>query len=302
MKGNHRKNNNHVITLSDGRQLAYAEWGDPSGFPVIGLHGTPGSRIWFMDDDETAQSLGIRLITVDRPGYGGSDPKKGRGIADFSDDLLELVEQLKLTELSIFGVSGGGPFALAAGINRNLPLHKIGLVASMSELKNGKPPKDMCRPNRWAIAMSKYVPWLLRFNFSQQKKWMEKKPDLYMQSTRNNVGHLCPSDQEILRQNEAKQTLLLQMKEALAQGPGEPVHELRLLSRKWDFGLEGIMIPVHIWHGTDDTLSPVTGIEHMIPSIRNNTTYFIRGKGHFLDEDEAIWEDILKTLKDSGHR
>ncbi|WP_273565855.1 alpha/beta fold hydrolase [Maribacter halichondriae] len=51
-------------------------YGDLCGFPIIALHGTPGSRLWFIKDDPIAKSLCIKLITVDRPGFGLSDPKK----------------------------------------------------------------------------------------------------------------------------------------------------------------------------------------------------------------------------------
>ena len=62
-----------VLRLADGRQLAWAEWGDPRGSPVVFLHPSPGSRMLCPDVHATARA-GVRLITVDRPGYGGSDP------------------------------------------------------------------------------------------------------------------------------------------------------------------------------------------------------------------------------------
>lgn len=61
-----------VHTFADGRRLAYAEWGDPDGFPVFYFHGTPGSRLVGAFADEAAQARGFRLISVDRPGYGRS--------------------------------------------------------------------------------------------------------------------------------------------------------------------------------------------------------------------------------------
>lgn len=63
------------ILLKDGRKLGVAQFGGIGGYPILAFHGTPGSRIWFKGDDKISHSLGIRLITVDRPGYGLSDPK-----------------------------------------------------------------------------------------------------------------------------------------------------------------------------------------------------------------------------------
>jgi len=63
-----------TIRLPDGRGLAYSEWGDLAGRPVVLLHGTPGSRLICLDEDATL-AAGVRLLTMDRPGYGLSDPR-----------------------------------------------------------------------------------------------------------------------------------------------------------------------------------------------------------------------------------
>ncbi|HEY5118350.1 MAG TPA: hypothetical protein VII90_02760, partial [Anaerolineales bacterium] len=62
----------YSIVLQDGRRLAYAEYGDPRGKPVFLFHGIPGSRIFRPPLDELTARKRVRLITVDRPGYGGS--------------------------------------------------------------------------------------------------------------------------------------------------------------------------------------------------------------------------------------
>ncbi|MBT8273951.1 MAG: alpha/beta hydrolase, partial [Bacteroidia bacterium] len=157
--------NQNFITLKDGRSLGYTIYGDPLGFPIIALHGTPGSRIWFKDDDPVSTKLGIKLITIDRPGYSISTPQPKRKIADFNSDIDELIRELKVERFSIFGVSGGGAFALAYASSRNPKLHKTALVASVYEFKNGKVPKDMCRPNRMGFFLANYMPWILRYTY-----------------------------------------------------------------------------------------------------------------------------------------
>ena len=61
------------ITLRDGRQMAYAEYGDPQGKPIFFFHGTPGSRLFHHPDASLAASAGARMIAVDRAGFGRSD-------------------------------------------------------------------------------------------------------------------------------------------------------------------------------------------------------------------------------------
>ena len=75
-----------TIHLQDGRQLAYAG-GDLAGRPVVLLHGTPGSRLICLDEDAT-EAARVRLLTMDRPGYGLSDPRAGRTVMGWVDDLV----------------------------------------------------------------------------------------------------------------------------------------------------------------------------------------------------------------------
>jgi pimeloyl-ACP methyl ester carboxylesterase len=102
-----------TITTSDGRQLAVYESGDPAGRPVLALYGTPMGGTPYTGHVEDARARGIRLVTYDRPGYGGSDPRPGREVADCIDDVVEIADALGLGRFGVWGVSGGGPHALA---------------------------------------------------------------------------------------------------------------------------------------------------------------------------------------------
>jgi pimeloyl-ACP methyl ester carboxylesterase len=91
-----------AIGLPDGRGLAYSEWGRAAGPAVLLFHGGPGSRI-FCPDYEATMSSGIRLITVDRPGYGGSDPKRGRRLLEWADDVAHLADALEVDDFAVVG-------------------------------------------------------------------------------------------------------------------------------------------------------------------------------------------------------
>src|SRR4051794_8100368 len=104
---------NHLLALPDGRSLCFAEWGDPAGFPVLTLHGTPGSRLNRHPDAEQYARAGARVITYDRPGYGGSTRRPGRSVVDCVEDVAALADHLGLDRFAVTGGSGGGPHALA---------------------------------------------------------------------------------------------------------------------------------------------------------------------------------------------
>jgi pimeloyl-ACP methyl ester carboxylesterase len=104
-----------TVRTADGRLLAVEERGDPAGSPVLVHHGTPSSRKaafygpWVRD----AAERGLRLISYDRPGYGGSSPHPGRAVADTAADVRAICAELGIERLVTWGFSGGGPHVLA---------------------------------------------------------------------------------------------------------------------------------------------------------------------------------------------
>ncbi|MEC3974377.1 alpha/beta fold hydrolase [Amycolatopsis sp. H20-H5] len=102
-----------LLRLADGRKLAFQEWGEPGGQPVVSIHATPGSRLERYPDEQAIAERNIRLITFDRPGYGLSDAQPGRTLLDCAGDVVRLADHLGLEAFSLMGMSGGGPFVLA---------------------------------------------------------------------------------------------------------------------------------------------------------------------------------------------
>ena len=98
---------------ADGRSLTIAEWGDPEGFPVFLLHGTPGSRFAGQADGSAYANVGARVITYDRPGYGGSDRFRGRRVVDCVADVSAIADSLGIERFAVIGGSWGGPHSLA---------------------------------------------------------------------------------------------------------------------------------------------------------------------------------------------
>ena len=102
-----------TISTRDGRTLEVHEGGDPAGFAVVVHHGTPSSGVQYRAWDEDARRRGIRLLGIDRPGYGGSGRRPGRTVADVAADIESVADELGLDRFATWGISGGGPHALA---------------------------------------------------------------------------------------------------------------------------------------------------------------------------------------------
>ncbi|WP_050184486.1 alpha/beta fold hydrolase [Domibacillus robiginosus] len=285
-----------VIRLSDGRHLGYWEYGDKRGVPVFLFHGTPGSRIWFLNDDPTAQSLGIRFIATDRPGYGLSDQKQNRQLLDWATDIKELADFLNIKLFSVLGVSGGG--AYAAAVSHTLPeqTQLCLLISTAAPFQDGKLPKDMSKENRIAFFLSKRFPWLLNKLSHSQKKMIDQQPERYQAALKKGGRHLPEWDNRQLLKEGVAESTLLHSKEAYRQGVKGVSYETRLLMKNWGFNLGDIQVPVQIWHGEKDTLSPVSEVKKMARQFKHVESFYIKDGGHFLTEEEEIWTAILQTV------
>src|SRR5689334_4097042 len=100
-----------TVCARDGRRLSVEERGDPKGRPVFLLHGTPGSRLGPAPRPSVLHRMGVRLITFDRPGYGGSDRSVGRTVSAAAEDVSLIADALGIGRFGVVGRSGGAPHA-----------------------------------------------------------------------------------------------------------------------------------------------------------------------------------------------
>jgi pimeloyl-ACP methyl ester carboxylesterase len=103
----------HSVTTPDGRTLTAREGGDPRGVPVLVHHGTPSSSLLYEPHVRDAEEHGIRLVSYDRPGYAGSTRQEGRSVGDCAADVAAVCDALGIGRFCTWGISGGGPHALA---------------------------------------------------------------------------------------------------------------------------------------------------------------------------------------------
>ena len=204
-----------IICLADSRQLAYAEYGDPSGQPVFLFHGLPGSRLsWGLLPDDPFPA-GLRLIAPDRPGYGKSEPKPGRSLLDWADDVTELANALEIDNFAIVGVSGGGPGALACAWKMPERLTSVGVVASPAPTNAPGVFEGMSRTNRFFMNMSWYLPWLSTLNIRFLASVIRRDPARYLNTMKYKVHDV---DKAILARPEIQDMLIKDFAEALRDG------------------------------------------------------------------------------------
>jgi pimeloyl-ACP methyl ester carboxylesterase len=140
------------LRLRDGRTLGYAESGDPDGWPVLGCHGSPSSRLErHVEDVGDYRRWGVRFVVPDRPGFGRSDPQPERRLLDWPADVQELVDHLGIDRFSVLSLSGGAAYALACAYVFGERVRAVGVLG-------GAPPPDVPWPwPRWVPAALRSV-------------------------------------------------------------------------------------------------------------------------------------------------
>ncbi len=280
------------ITLPGGRRLAYAEYGDPNGKPLFLFHGFPGSRFFRPPLDGLTAAKHVRLITVDRPGYGGSDFQPGRRIVDWPADVSRLADHLRLKRFAVSGHSGGGPYLLACA--RFIPdrLTAAGMLSGMGPIESVGP-RDKLRPLfRFGFVFGRRLPWpvfrlLVYILMAEDGRHPENTvhPNRPNPADPDNAMLAMPGGFEVCRASNV---------EALRPGLLGHAWEAFNLLRPWGFNLQDISMPVDLWHGTLDEYTPIAmgrAVARLVPNCRGR---FLEGEGHLLLFKH--WGEMLDAL------
>ena len=126
-----------AVQLPDGAVVAFEEYGDPNGVPVIFCHGWPSSRIMARLTDEPARELGIRVISPDRPGISASSLRPDRKLIDWPPVVERIAERIGIGEFRMLAISGGAPYAYATAVAMPRRVRSIAIVGGappMAEL------------------------------------------------------------------------------------------------------------------------------------------------------------------------
>lgn len=280
-----------IHKLPDGRDLGYAEYGDPHGTPVFFIHGTPGSRLFHPPDDVT-QRLGVRLICAERPGYGDSTFQPNRRLLDWAKDTASLADALKLDKFAVVGHSGGGPHTLACAYALPGRITAAGLIAGAGPMDAPNATEGMIFINWLGFKVGRYLPWsawylmvkgMMREIAADPAKAIDRDKDTWP-----------PADREILTNPEIRELCIRSDMESYRHGLLAYAWDARLLTRPWGFRLEEVKVPVHLWHGTEDNSTTLAMARTMAGKIPNGKLTICEGEAHMLLIPR--WEEILATV------
>src|SRR5712672_2641045 len=150
-----------IVQLDKGGGVAFQEYGDLSGVPVIFCHGWPSSRTMAQLADEPARALGVRIISPDRPGISGSSMQLDRKLSDWPSLIEQLVDNLGIGEFRILAISGGAPYAYATAVAIPERVRAIAIVGGVIPFAELKDFKGLLPFYRWMLAFYRDRPQLL---------------------------------------------------------------------------------------------------------------------------------------------
>ena len=280
-----------TIKLVDGRALGYAEFGDPSGIPVLFFHGFPASRLEGIALDAPAQAVGVRLIAPDRPGFGLSDPKRGRSFSGWPDDVVQLAVHLGIYDFAVLGTSGGSPYVVACADRISERLTAAGIVSGISPLHNQAVRLSMNADQRRIFVSIARFPWLARRMFAQSMQEVQADfPSLLIRM----AAERPDADKSVLERPDIKDMLRTNLTEAFRQGVAGAAQELALYRGSWRLALKKVAYPIQIWQGREDIITPPSMAEELASLLPHTLTRWYANEGHSLLFARS--EEILKQL------
>jgi pimeloyl-ACP methyl ester carboxylesterase len=266
------------ILLRDGRRLAYAEYSDPAGAPVLLFHGLPGSRLSWGLLPGNPFPPGLRLIAPDRPGYGRSDPDPGRTLLDWADDVAQLADTLELERFAIVGVSGGGPGALACAWKLADRLASVAVVSSPAPTNAPGVLDGMSKANRFFMKLAWHVPWLSALNVRFLASMIRRNPARYIESM---SFKLHAVDRLLLERSDVKHMLSNDFAESVRNSGQGMVDDMAANhGRPWGFLLQDIHTHVRFWFcELDRSIPPAMG-RYLSESVPSCDARFVPDAGH----------------------
>ena len=266
----------------EDRTVCVRTAGDPAGFPVMYFHGTPSSRLDLAFEDELIAAAGVRLVSFDRPGYGGSSPSPF-GLLSVARDALTIADQLGLARFATLGLSGGGPFAIATAAVGGEQVTRIGVasgagpfqevpgaIEALSEIDSRAVGLLPTNPAEAAATFaSGFEPFLAAVNQGDDALRAAFEPLL---SARDRVLFADPV---------VGGGFIASMHEGLRQGVSGGGWDNVAWVGRWEIEVATVQTPALLWYGDEDLLTPPAHGRWLDEHLPNSRLVIRAGEGHF---------------------
>jgi pimeloyl-ACP methyl ester carboxylesterase len=285
----------NIVQLPDGAVVAFQEYGDPLGTPVIFCHGWPSSRTMAQLADESAHTLGIRVISPDRPGISGSSMQLDRKLSDWPRVVEQLVNDLEIGEFRILAISGGAPYAYATAIAMPERVRAIAVVGGVIPFGELKDFKGLLPLYRWMLAFYRNQPQVLRQLFRLAQPFLAFRAPIRLRPLLLKMLLLRPCDAASLRDDAAFEAVFESQRRAWRGSVEGVLVDAQIYAQPWGFVVEDVQVPVRLWHGIEDRAFAVRLAEEIASRFQHCKARFVPNEGHYSLPIRYI-RDILEDL------
>jgi len=287
--------NENFIQLQDGAVVAFEEYGDANGVPLIFCHGWPSSRTMARLTDEPARDLGIRIISPDRPGISGSSLQPDRKLSDWPGVVERIVDHLGVREFRMLAISGGAPYAYATAIAMPERVQGIAIVGGAPPMAELVDAEGLLPLYRWMLALYRTRPRLLRRFFHLARPVLSLRSPVRFRPLLLKMLMLRPCDAESLRDAAAFEAIFESQRRAWRGSTEGVMADAQIYAQPWGFAIEDVQVPVRLWHGKQDRAFSIRLAEQVAKRLPNCKARFVDEAGHYSLPIRHMRE-ILKDL------
>ena len=288
-------NNQGFVQLPEGAVVAFQEYGVPNGVPVMFCHGWPSSCTMARLTDEPARDLGIRIISLDRPGISGSSLQPDRKLSDWPRVVERIVEHLGVREFRILAISGGAPYAYATAVAMPQRVQAIAIVGGAPPMTELVDAEGLLPLYRWMLALYRTRPRLLRRLFHLVRPVLSLRPPVRFRPLLLKMLMLRQCDAESLRDAAAFEAIFESQRRAWRGSVEGIMADAQIYAQPWGFAIEDVPVPVRLWHGKEDRAFSVHLAEQVAKRLPNCKARFVEDAGHYSLPIRHMRE-ILKDL------
>ena len=288
-------NSQGFVQLPEGAVVAFQEYGVPNGVPVMFCHGWPSSCTMARLTDEPARDLGIRIISLDRPGISGSSLQPDRKLSDWPRVVERIVEHLGVREFRILAISGGAPYAYATAVAMPQRVQAIAIVGGAPPMAELLEAEGLLPLYRWMLALYRTRPRLLRRLFHLVRPVLSLRPPVRFRPLLLKMLMLRQCDAESLRDAAAFEAIFESQRRAWRSSAEGVMADAQIYAQPWGFAIEDVPVPVRLWHGKEDRAFSVHLAEQVAKRLPNCKARFVDDAGHYSLPIRHMRE-ILKDL------
>jgi pimeloyl-ACP methyl ester carboxylesterase len=288
----------NLIKLEDGAVIAFEEYGNANGEPVIFCHGWPSSRIMARLTDEPARNLGIRIISPDRPGICGSSLQPDRKLTEWPHLVERIADHLGVRDFRMLAISGGAPYAYATAAAMPEQVRAIAIVAGTPPIAEVSDTNALLPLYRWMLALYRTRPRLLRRLFYLARPVLSLRPPVRLRPLVLKMLLLRPCDAESLRDAAAFEAIFESQRRAWRASAEGIMADAQIYAEPWGFSLEDVRVPVRLWHGKQDRAFSVQLAEELAKRLVNCKARFVDDAGHYslpIRYMREILEDLISV-------